>query len=272
MQQAICSRCGTPKPVGEFAIDRAKASGHKSWCKVCDNARSGSYYWRNRDRKLASAKARQRAKPKRQRMCTNCGQPATSQRHRYCDDCRVIALKRRNHRPSRPPRDPAQHNRDYGRAHRKLRKAWGAKVELGYVRCSRCWEFISPSQQWDLDHNDEDRTRYNGPAHRYCNRAASNRGKARRFRLTIALVPSPAERRRRAAAECKRQRQAWMAARQEARKAEAVRRATEALVMRQYGHKWQYIADALGYVNTSGPWLLIRNTLRIDPKKIPTSA
>ena len=38
--------------MSEFAPDRSKASGHKSHCKRCDNAKSRRYYAANRERVL----------------------------------------------------------------------------------------------------------------------------------------------------------------------------------------------------------------------------
>jgi hypothetical protein len=38
-----CSKCGEELPVEEFARDRTKASGYKSFCKACDNAKSRRY-------------------------------------------------------------------------------------------------------------------------------------------------------------------------------------------------------------------------------------
>ena len=48
-----CPRCERVFPVSEFARDRSKASGRKSWCKTCDSAKSKSYYAANRERVLA---------------------------------------------------------------------------------------------------------------------------------------------------------------------------------------------------------------------------
>ena len=37
--QKTCAGCGQTKPLCDFAQDRSKASGLKTWCKACDNAR-----------------------------------------------------------------------------------------------------------------------------------------------------------------------------------------------------------------------------------------
>jgi hypothetical protein len=53
-------------PVEEFARDRTKASGYKSFCKACDNAKSRRNYEANRERRLASM-AKRRAAPREDR-------------------------------------------------------------------------------------------------------------------------------------------------------------------------------------------------------------
>ncbi len=39
-----CPRCGVERPLGEFAVDRSKASGRKSLCKACDRDKARRYY------------------------------------------------------------------------------------------------------------------------------------------------------------------------------------------------------------------------------------
>lgn len=63
--------------------------------------------------------------------------------------------------------------------HRKLRASWKPYVEAGQVDCARCGERIGLGEKWHLDHRDEDRSRYNGPAHASCNTAAGGRRSAR---------------------------------------------------------------------------------------------
>jgi hypothetical protein len=53
-----CPRCERFLPVSDFARDKSKASGHKSWCKACDRAKSKRYYAANRERMLAKRAAR----------------------------------------------------------------------------------------------------------------------------------------------------------------------------------------------------------------------
>jgi hypothetical protein len=53
-----CPRCERVLPLVEFARDRSKASGHKSWCKACDRAKSKRYYAANRERVLTRQAAR----------------------------------------------------------------------------------------------------------------------------------------------------------------------------------------------------------------------
>lgn len=57
--------------------------------------------------------------------------------------------------------------RGYGRRHKRLRKWWSPKVRAGVVDCARCGLPIKPNQPWDLGHDDDDRSVYNGPEHRH---------------------------------------------------------------------------------------------------------
>jgi hypothetical protein len=42
-----CPKCQEALDLSEFAVDRSKASGRKSHCKSCDNARTRRYYRQN---------------------------------------------------------------------------------------------------------------------------------------------------------------------------------------------------------------------------------
>jgi hypothetical protein len=63
----------------------------------------------------------------------------------------------------------------YGWPHQRLREAWRPRVEAGQVDCARCGERIQPGDLWDLGHDDNDRSVYQGPEHQGCNRGASAR-------------------------------------------------------------------------------------------------
>ncbi len=65
--------------------------------------------------------------------------------------------------------------RGYGPQHQKLRAQWAVKVARGTIPCARCGYVIMRGQAWDLGHDDYDRTRYTGPEHAACNRAAGGR-------------------------------------------------------------------------------------------------
>jgi hypothetical protein len=65
--------------------------------------------------------------------------------------------------------------RGYGHDHQKLRKRIAALVAAGKAVCWRCGYPILPGIRWDLGHSDVDRSRYMGPEHQYCNRAAAAR-------------------------------------------------------------------------------------------------
>jgi hypothetical protein len=68
------------------------------------------------------------------------------------------------------PKQLSRKLRGYGSRHKALRKRWEPKVAAGVVGCARCGKPIAPGSAWDLGHDDHDRTKYNGPEHRACNR------------------------------------------------------------------------------------------------------
>jgi hypothetical protein len=65
--------------------------------------------------------------------------------------------------------------RGYGVDHRALREQYRPLVEAGDVTCWRCGEPINPDDDWDLGHDDLDRSIYRGPEHRAHNRATKSR-------------------------------------------------------------------------------------------------
>jgi hypothetical protein len=52
-------------------------------------------------------------------------------------------------------------------------------VNSGGVDCWRCGERIEVGEAWDLGHDDVDRSRWRGPEHARCNRAAAARRRNR---------------------------------------------------------------------------------------------
>jgi hypothetical protein len=75
---------------------------------------------------------------------------------------------------------PNSSARGYGHEHRKRRKLWEPRVERGEVCCWRCGKWIAPGEDWDLGHDDYDRSVWRGPECYLCNRATNGRGKNRR--------------------------------------------------------------------------------------------
>lgn len=68
------------------------------------------------------------------------------------------------------------HQRGYTSQHQRLRASFTPLVEAGRIDCWRCGQPIEPGQAWDLGHDDEDRTKYQGPEHaNQCNRSAAGR-------------------------------------------------------------------------------------------------
>lgn len=102
--------------------------------------------------------------PRARRICPRpgCAKPAEG---RYC------TAHNREYERARGTRQ----DRGYGVAHQQLRTRWAALVAAGNVACVRCGRPIAAGQPWHLDHDDEDRNRYLGPAHARCNNAAGGR-------------------------------------------------------------------------------------------------
>jgi hypothetical protein len=64
--------------------------------------------------------------------------------------------------------------RGYGARHKRLREMYVRQVAAGIANCARGGCAIDPWDPWDLDHTD-DRSGYQGPAHRACNRATAQK-------------------------------------------------------------------------------------------------
>ena len=80
----------------------------------------------------------------------------------------------------KPKRRGTTAQRGYGYGHQKMRRKYASLVASGLALCTRCGELIEAGTPWDLDHSDYDRTRYLGPSHARCNRAAPNELKTSR--------------------------------------------------------------------------------------------
>lgn len=62
--------------------------------------------------------------------------------------------------------------RGYDAKHKKLRAKIQRDMDAGVVfYCWRDGKEIEPGEDWDLGHDDDDRTKYMGPEHQRCNRA-----------------------------------------------------------------------------------------------------
>jgi hypothetical protein len=77
--------------------------------------------------------------------------------------------------------------RGYGTHHRALREGLKPIVAAGLAVCARCGRPIMPGTPWDLGHVDGDKSRYQGPEHRSCNRQA---GGTQGAEITNARPPS----------------------------------------------------------------------------------
>jgi hypothetical protein len=60
-----CTKCRENLPISQFAADRSKALGRRSWCKPCEQEKSRRYYAEHRSRVIARVSAQQKAKTQR---------------------------------------------------------------------------------------------------------------------------------------------------------------------------------------------------------------
>lgn len=110
-----------------------------------------------------------------------CGKPPTTPKHWYCNACRE-ARKRHKSRVREAQSRPPAAERGYGAEHQKLRREIAVLVRTGQAKCARCGGPIRPAEAWDLDHDDDDRSRYIGASHARCNRSTRGRRRKRHSR------------------------------------------------------------------------------------------
>lgn len=85
-------------------------------------------------------------------------------------------MRCKTHRSAHEKRRGTRQQRGYDAGHDRLRAQWAPKVATGSVTCWRCGEPITPTEPWDLGHDDNDRRHYRGPEHaNRCNRSAAGR-------------------------------------------------------------------------------------------------
>lgn len=81
---------------------------------------------------------------------------------------------------------PTTSERGYGAEHKRERERCRPLVESGQAICWRCNRLIpgGAGAQFDLGHDEVDRTVYRGPEHVKCNRGATARLRIRRMGAT----------------------------------------------------------------------------------------
>lgn len=68
--------------------------------------------------------------------------------------------------------------RGYGAKHQKLRKQYQKVVDAGAAECWRCGKAVPPGSEWQLGHDDNDRSKYMGVECTYCNESTGGRNGA----------------------------------------------------------------------------------------------
>lgn len=102
--------------------------------------------------------------PRAKRICPKAGCPFPTD-GRYCTKHNAEYEKQRGSREAR----------GYGAEHRKARARLNLEVQAGITTCARCQQPIKPGEPWALDHDDNDRGKYLGPSHSYCNNSAGGK-------------------------------------------------------------------------------------------------
>jgi transcription elongation factor Elf1 len=93
-----CGKCGSVKPVSEFA--RKSKTRIQAWCKCCSRANSQNHYRLNKARYIQRAQARKERirvwikTYKRQLSCAHCGEdhPACLQFHHLDPDVKELSI------------------------------------------------------------------------------------------------------------------------------------------------------------------------------------
>ena len=99
------------------------------------------------------------------KVCLDC--PTLIPTGNRCAECR------RRHRQDNPR--GTRREQGYGPGHRPLRRHYAERMAQGETfTCWRCGRPIDPND-WDLGHDDNDRSIYRGPECRPCNRATASR-------------------------------------------------------------------------------------------------
>jgi len=102
--------------------------------------------------------------PRAKRICAKSGCPHVAD-GRYCT----------KHNAEYEAERGTSTARGYGSAHQRTRARLNLDVQAGLTKCARCGNPIAPNTAWHLDHADEDRGTYLGPAHAFCNDSAGGR-------------------------------------------------------------------------------------------------
>jgi hypothetical protein len=191
-----CRECGELKALSEFVRDRTKKwhGGFARRCRGCDAERSKRYYQRVRDQKLARM-AERRVALRGTRVCAweGCERESLTSRNHYCGEHVRASRDRRLQRRGEMSPERLARSRDLDAKRSAKRKAlgltaaargydlrfvrlkewWRPRVEAGTVICWRCGELIAVGAEWDLGHDDHDRSIIRGPEHQACNRSAA---------------------------------------------------------------------------------------------------
>jgi hypothetical protein len=68
--------------------------------------------------------------------------------------------------------------RGYGAAHQAKRREYQRVVDAGAAECWRCTKEIKPGDEWQLGHDDHDRSKYKGIECVKCNESIGGRNGA----------------------------------------------------------------------------------------------
>lgn len=296
-----CSICNAEKPLDQFAKDKSRRDGRMIRCLDCDNARCKRYYHGDKFPNCICCGARtdgkrycgatcqelhaweRRGKPIIIAECKQCSGSflrLSINRDVYCTaECKRAHRSACNSNKQNKRRTAERHSDITVQDERRIRRA---------KRCALCSRHLTQKEGPRKGHLDHIVPIHAGGTHthgnvrmlcRTCNLTRPNDGSDITVPVTlwaqdiraVPMLQADEERRRQARDIREAQRQVQRAERAAERVAQANQkrhRLTRAIAMRESGHPWKAIAEALGYSSTGAVYSAVTCATGTRPRGI----